>query len=190
MTFFGEQPAWLVVANVGTAIMLAVIFGPCGLPGRINHLYKAKLPEVDWLHRYSRASLEGFAGRVGHSGFLTYRRALAWDILFAILLGASLVALIDGLLGRSLDSDQELLRWAVWTPAMYVFFDIAEDAALLRVMERKSLIWNGEKPHLQVADGSVRAAGVLTSLKFVFVGLSLVFVVVGAVSLALFGPGS
>lgn len=190
MTFFGEQPPWLVAANIGVALMLVLIFGPLGLPGRIKFLYKTGLPEVDWLHLYSRTSLEEFARKVGRDGLLTYRRALAWDILFAVLLTASLVTLIDGLLARSLDGNQELLRWAVWTPAMYAFFDIAEDAVLLRATNGRSLTWNGEVPNLQVDDRVVGVAGVFTRLKFVFIGLSLLLVVVGAVSLAMFGPGS
>jgi hypothetical protein len=190
MTFFGQQPAWLIAADVGVAVMLVLVFGPLGLPGRIKFLYKAELPEVDWLHRYSRTSLEGFARKVGRKGLVTYRRALGWDVLFALLLAGALVAVIDGLLARSLDRGQELLRWAVWIPAMYALFDVAEDAALLRVTNGSNLSWNGEVPDLH-ADGSlVWMAGAFTSLKFVFVGISLLSVVAGAVSLALFGPGS
>lgn len=187
MSVFREQPPWLVAAMAGTAVMLVLIFGPLGLPGRIKFLYKVRLPETRW--SYSHRSIEEFASKTKEQGIRTYRRQLRWDILFALLFSASLVALIDALWGRSLDADQAGFRWVVWIPAVYAVFDLAEDVVLLIATGDKNLSWPGDVPSLRAGAGLVATGRIFTRLKWVSVGVALFWVVVGGVSLTLFGPG-
>lgn len=195
MSILVDQPAWLVAAIFCTAIMLVLIFGPLGLPGRLASEYGARAPETSWGHlalhgTYSPASIEGFARKAKTRGMRMYRRALRWDLLFALLFSASLISLIDGLLVRSLDASQSAFRWVVWTPIVYLMADVAEDMLLLRLTSPANLTWADQTPTFRPGARILSVTEACTWFKYVFVLLSLGLVLVGGALLATFGPGS
>lgn len=187
MTYFVAQPVWFTVVCAVLLVLLYVGFVPLGYPGRIDRRYGTKIPEAHWL--YSRRDVEEFLRRLGPGGLQLYRLQLWWDIPFAILLAAPMVAILDATWATSLD-DASPFRILVFTPIVYAVVDIIEDALLLTVTShvRFKTGETEEQAHQEpCADpellglGSLIAAQAATALKFLAVGGSLALVLVGGV---------
>lgn len=129
-------PAEVIAGVVSFAILLYVGFVPLGLPGRIKAQFGLRIPEAGG---YQLGDMDEFVGRLGRDGISMYRRQLAWDLVFAVLLGLSLSFLT-------------LQAWApVWAggsrlpyligliPLAYVAFDVAEDITLLIAVRSSNL---------------------------------------------------
>lgn len=187
-----SQPPWLLAASVGATVLLWLGFQTLGFPGRLRKGFQAedvKSPEKRF--GYSPAELASFAEKIGPKRLGEYRRGLVWDLLFAVLLGAFLLLLIDGIFIRSLDASQGRAWWLLWLPALYAICDVGEDLLLRAAINPANIKPPDPGPNAKaslVSSGAASRASKLTRMKFLFVGASILVLVAGAVNLALFGP--
>ena len=101
---FRVQPAWFTAGLAAIAVILTAAFSSAGIPGRIKEQYGVHVPEAGW--SYGRSSFTDFLAGVGWDGLEWYRRALWWDLLFAIAVGALFVREADHNFGAALQRSE------------------------------------------------------------------------------------
>jgi len=157
----------LVVAYIG--------FGP---PAVLKLRTGLRVPEAH-PGGYSREDLVGF-GRLAGRG--PYRAQLWWDMVFALLYGAGLIAVVNGTLGWALHPAGRLFLLGL-VPFAVIATDLAEDILLLVATLPK------DPDRWGTPEGLVKAARVITVAKFSLTGVSVILVLAGAVALGVLGPG-
>jgi hypothetical protein len=129
-------PAQVIVGVVCFAILSYVGFVPLGLPGRIKARFGLRIPEAG---RYSLGYVNDFVGRLGSRGVSTYRRQLAWDFVFAVMLGLSLWFVTIQAWALVWGRGSRLPYLVGLIPLAYVVFDVAEDVTLLIAVRSSNL---------------------------------------------------
>ena len=128
-------PGWLTVAAICAVALLSVGFLSLGLPGQIRRQFATKLPETG--ARYTVASVEAFIARVGKRGLRMYRRQLAWDMVYALLVSIAFVPILRGLWVSAFVHPGGLLRMSAWAfPAIFLGAELLEDSFLLKALPR------------------------------------------------------
>jgi hypothetical protein len=162
---------------IGTLLLAAAFIG-FGPPGVLKSRTGKPVPEAS-PRGYIPEDLVWFGQ---HAGRGPYRAELRWDMVFTLLYGAGLIAVVNGTFGWALRPACRLFVLGL-VPFAVVAFDLLEDALLLVVTgPEEPKDWGARK-------GLVAFARVVTVAKFALVGLSILLVVAGAIALALLGPG-
>lgn len=195
LTLLQYSPSpWVIVATVGSTVLLWIGFQTLGLPGRLRRQFPerdAKTPEKRM--GYTPRAVVSFARALGDNGLALYRRELRWDPLFAVLLGAFLLILMEGVFIPSESASGGWASWLLWLPIAYAACDVCEDLLLQAALRPSSLVvlrsTLSEKVS-RVPAFTVWIASAFTVMKFLFVGVSGIVLVWGGVNLARLGPTS
>lgn len=182
------EPGWATAGLAIGLVTLTLAYLRSGPVAELNSLTGKSLPEGrpfksyadDTLQTFLSTKLKGGGSRLVEQPNirLLYRRALRWDVAFALVFGVLLMFILDGTLGVAI-AKPSAYWWLLFIPAGAGAVDIAEDLLLLRATRDE-----------KVDPAWTRFASVVTWLKWGLVALSLVLAVWGALALGITGANS
>lgn len=189
MNLFGSVDRPWVLAIAGAAVLaLNLLFLAGGYASVMRRRTGRRLPEGEWRiwrPSYSVAELRRYLLDAGEGGWHAYRLQLAWDVVYAVLLGLSGLVLLGGLMALAFGDGHWWVVLLTLTPAAAALADVGEDGALFAAVGRDPSSPPGPpvaRPEL------VPVASWLTRVKFVLYAAASAVALVTVVRLVQRGP--